>query len=57
MQLGACDTFISPVELVVNGAVALVPSELNGAIATNDFSVFEIRTGRVLHAYLRYCLF
>jgi hypothetical protein len=40
-----------------NGAMALVPSELDGAIATNDFPVFEIRNERVLPAYLRYCLF
>jgi len=40
-----------------NGAMALVPSELDGAIATNDFPVFEIRSDRVLPAYLRYCLF
>ena len=40
-----------------NGAMALVPSELEGAIATNDFPVFEIRSERVLPAYLRYCLF
>ncbi len=40
-----------------NGAMALVPSELDGAIATNDFPVFEIRSERVLPAYLRYCLF
>jgi hypothetical protein len=40
-----------------NGAMALVPSELDGAIATNDFPVFEIRNDRVLPAYLRYCLF
>ena len=40
-----------------NGAMAIVPSELRGAIATNDFPVFEILTDRVLPAYLRYCLF
>jgi type I restriction enzyme M protein len=40
-----------------NGAMALVPSELDGAIATNDFPVFEIRNDRVLPAYLRFCLF
>lgn len=40
-----------------NGAMALVPSELDGAIATNDFPVFEIRADRVLPAYLRFCLF
>jgi len=40
-----------------NGAMALVPTELDGAIATNDFPVFEIRNELVLPAYLRYCLF
>jgi len=40
-----------------NGAMALVPSELDGAIATNDFPVFEIRSEHVFPAYLRYCLF
>lgn len=40
-----------------NGAMALVSGELDGAIATNDFPVFEIRSERVLPAYLRYCLF
>ncbi len=40
-----------------NGAMALVPSELDNAIATNDFPVFEIRSERVLPAYLRFCLF
>jgi hypothetical protein len=40
-----------------NGAMAIVPSELDGAIATNDFPVFEIRSDRVLPAYLRFCLF
>jgi type I restriction enzyme M protein len=40
-----------------NGAMALVPGELDGAIATNDFPTFEIDTARVLPAYLRYCLF
>lgn len=40
-----------------NGAMALVPEELDGAIATNDFPVFEIRTDRIRSAYLRYCLF
>ncbi|MDB6056763.1 MAG: restriction endonuclease subunit [Verrucomicrobiales bacterium] len=40
-----------------NGAMALVPSELEGAIATNDFPVFEIRSELILPAYLRYCLF
>jgi hypothetical protein len=40
-----------------NGAMAIVPSDLDGAIATNDFPVFEIRNELVLPAYLRYCLF
>jgi type I restriction enzyme M protein len=40
-----------------NGAMALAPEELNGAIATNDFPVFAIQTDRVLPEYLRYCLF
>ena len=30
---------------------------LDGAIATNDFPVYCIRTDKVLPAYLRYCLF
>lgn len=40
-----------------NGAMAIVPSELDGAVATNDFPVFEIDAERVVAAYLRYCLF
>jgi type I restriction enzyme M protein len=40
-----------------NGAMALVPSELDGAIATNDFPVFEIDSLRINPSYLRYCLF
>ncbi|MEO6784714.1 MAG: N-6 DNA methylase, partial [Chthoniobacteraceae bacterium] len=40
-----------------NGAMTLVPSGLDGAIATNDFPVFEIRNELVLPAYLRFCLF
>ena len=40
-----------------NGAMALVPSELDGGVATNDFPVFEIQIDRILPAYLRYCLF
>jgi type I restriction enzyme M protein len=40
-----------------NGAMAIVPSELDGAIATNDFPVFEIEIQKVHPAYLRYCLF
>ena len=40
-----------------NGAMALVPSDLDGAIATNDFPAFEIQTDLVLPSYLRFCLF
>ncbi len=40
-----------------NGAMALVPSELDGAVATNDFPVFEIMADRIVPSYLRYCLF
>lgn len=40
-----------------NGALALVPSDLDGAIATNDFPVFEILSERIAPGYLRYCLF
>lgn len=40
-----------------NGAMAIVPDELHGAIATNDFPVFAIREDRILPEYLRYCLF
>jgi type I restriction enzyme M protein len=56
-------TFIRTSDLIVskidarNGAMAIVPSELNGAIATNDFPVFEIDEDKVSPAYLRYCLF
>lgn len=56
-------TFIRTSDLIVskidarNGAMAIVPSELDGAIATNDFPVFEIDEGKVSPAYLRYCLF
>ena len=54
--MGTNDLVISRID-ARNGAMALVPSELDGAIATNDFPVFEIRSDRVLPAYLRYCLF
>lgn len=37
--------------------MAIVPSELDGAVATNDFPVFEIDIARVTAPYLRYCLF
>ncbi len=40
-----------------NGAMAIVSDELDGAIATNDFPVFEIRHDRIVSQYLRYCLF
>lgn len=40
-----------------NGAMAILPEELDGAIATNDFPVFEIATDRIWPAYLRYALF
>jgi type I restriction enzyme M protein len=33
-----------------NGAMALVPSELDGGVATNDFPVFEIQIDRILPA-------
>lgn len=40
-----------------HGAMAIVPSVLDGAIATNDFPVFEVDTEQITPAYLRYCLF
>ncbi len=40
-----------------NGAMAIVSDELHGAIATNDFPVFEIHRDRIIPQYLRYCLF
>lgn len=40
-----------------HGAMALVPSVLDGAIATNDFPLFEIDTDRVEAKYLRFTLF
>lgn len=40
-----------------NGAMAIVPDELDGAIATNDFPVFAIKHDRIVPQYLRYCLF
>jgi hypothetical protein len=40
-----------------NGAMAIVPDELDGAIATGDFPVFAINHERILTQYLRYCLF
>ncbi len=40
-----------------NGAMALVPHELDGGIATNDFPTFEINLSKIHPAYLRYCLF
>ncbi|WP_292420257.1 N-6 DNA methylase [Mesorhizobium sp.] len=40
-----------------HGAMAIVPSILEGAIATNDFPVFEIDTDRAEPEYLRFALF
>lgn len=40
-----------------NGAMALIPEVLEGAIATNDFPVFEINAERIDPLYLRFCLF
>ncbi|WP_155929908.1 N-6 DNA methylase, partial [Mesorhizobium sp. L2C067A000] len=40
-----------------NGAMAIVPTALDGGIATNDFPVFEIDTSRVDPQYLRFALF
>ncbi|TPW77712.1 restriction endonuclease subunit S [Schumannella soli] len=35
-----------------NGAYALVPSELDGAVVSKDFPVFDVRTDRALPEYL-----
>lgn len=40
-----------------HGAMALVPTVLDGGIATNDFPLFEIDTDRVEAKYLRFTLF
>jgi hypothetical protein len=40
-----------------NGAMAIVSSDLDGAIATNDFPVFEIDTNKIIPSFLRYVLF
>lgn len=40
-----------------HGAMAIVPSTLDGGIATNDFPLFEIDTDRVEAKYLRFTLF
>jgi restriction endonuclease S subunit len=40
-----------------HGAMAIVPSILDGGIATNDFPLFEIDTDRVEAKYLRFTLF
>jgi type I restriction enzyme M protein len=40
-----------------NGAMAIVPTALEGAIATNDFPLFEIDTMHVDPRYLRFALF
>jgi type I restriction enzyme M protein len=40
-----------------NGAMALIPPELDGAIVTNDFPVFVIDQKRIDPQYLRYLLF
>lgn len=52
----ASDLILSRID-ARNGAMAIVPHELDGAIATNDFPVFEINQDRVIPGYLRYCLF
>ena len=36
-----------------NGAFGLIPDDLDGAIVTNDFPVFAVRSERVLADYLR----
>lgn len=40
-----------------NGAMGLVPAELDGAIVTNDFPSFEVNSELIDSAYLRFCLF
>ncbi len=40
-----------------NGAMAIVPRELDGAIATNDFPSYAIDKSRIEPKYLRYLLF
>ncbi len=40
-----------------HGAMAIVPSLLDGSIATNDFPIFEIDVDRVESKYLRFTLF
>jgi hypothetical protein len=37
--------------------MAIATSEIDSAIATNDFPVFSINTNLIAPAYLRYCLF
>ena len=37
-----------------NGALGIVPSELDGAIVTNDFPLFRVHEERLLIAYLRW---
>jgi type I restriction enzyme, S subunit len=35
-----------------NGAIGIVPAELNGAVVTNDFWAFEINSARAIPAFL-----
>jgi type I restriction enzyme, S subunit len=37
-----------------NGACGLVPPELDGAVVTNDFPVFEVNDSRLLPSYLKW---
>lgn len=40
-----------------NGAMAIVPPELDGAIATNDFPLFQLDLEQIDPGYLRFALF
>lgn len=39
-----------------NGAFGIVPSDLDGAVVTQDFPLFEINTNRIVPAYLAFIL-
>jgi type I restriction enzyme M protein len=40
-----------------NGAMAIIPDELDGAVVTNDFPTYAINLSKITSKYLRYMLF
>lgn len=55
MGVQAGDLIVSKID-ARNGALAIVPDELDGAIATSDFPLFRPRDERVNESLLRFCI-